>query len=258
MSDEKMLTIEEAEKEIRRLQNALEHRDNFIRKTFGRYLTDEVVEEILDKDGLKIGGERREVAIMFTDLRHSTEISEQMDAVCFIGMLNNYLSEMIDIINAWQGNILEFVGDAIVAVFGAPKENEDSARDAVACAVAMQRRMETVNAWNREQNYPELAQGIGIHKGEAILGNIGSQTRMKYDMIGRNVNLASRIEGYTEGGQILISDEALEAAGPLVHIDPDGDQVVKPKGIKEEITIHSVIGFGKSRIPGYEDEVKEQ
>ena len=259
MSDKKIQSIEEAEKEISRLQNAIRHRDEFIRKTFGRYLTDEVVEEILDsKDGLKIGGERREVSILFTDLRHSTEISEQMNPEDFIRMLNHYLSEMIEIINAWQGNILEFVGDAIVVVFGAPKVNDESARDAVACAVAMQRRMEAVNAWNREHGFRELAQGIGIHKGAAILGNIGSQTRMKYDMIGRNVNLTSRIEGYTEGGQILVSDEALEAAGSLVHTDPDGDLKVKPKGIKEEITIHSVIGFGKSRIPGHETDNSER
>ena len=143
-------------------------------------------------------------------------------------------------------------------VFGAPKVNDESARDAVACAVAMQRRMEAVNAWNREHGFRELAQGIGIHKGAAILGNIGSQTRMKYDMIGRNVNLTSRIEGYTEGGQILVSNEALEAAGSLVHTDPDGDLKVKPKGIKEEITIHSVIGFGKSRIPGHETDNSER
>ena len=161
---------------------------------------------------------------------------------------SRYLGEMIEIINAWQGNILEFVGDAIVVVFGAPRPNEDSARDAVACAVAMQRRMKAVNEWNEAQGYPPIAMGIGIHTGEAVLGNIGSETRTKYDMIGHNVNLASRIEGFTEGGQILVSDETLAAAGDRVAENEAGRRTVQPKGIHEDVVIHDVIGFGKMRI----------
>ena len=115
----------------------------------GSYFTNEVLENLLTtRDGLRIGGERKKVTILFSDLRRSTEISELLDATAFIRMLNHYLEEMIEIINAWQGNILDFVGDAIVVVFGAPRPNEYSARDAVACAVAMQRRMQTVNEWN--------------------------------------------------------------------------------------------------------------
>ena len=163
--------------------------ETFIRRTFGRYLTDEVLEELLnDSNGLRIGGERREVTILISDIRQSTELSEKMDPVSFFRMLNHYFEEMIEIINAWRGNILDFVGDSIVAVFGAPKPNELSARDATACAVAMQRRMKAVNEWNLSQEYPEISMGIGIHTGEAILGNIGSMTRAKYDMIGRDVN----------------------------------------------------------------------
>lgn len=245
--EKRLRTLEE---ENRRLRETLSQREEFIRRTFGRYLTDEVLEEILEhRDHLTIGGERRTVTIMFTDLRRSTQLSEQMSAVDFIRMLNHYLEEMIEIINAWQGNILEFVGDAIVVVFGAPRPNEDAARDALACAVAMQRRMPAVNEWNRQQGYPELAMGIGIHTGEAILGNIGSQTRTKYDMIGRNVNLASRIEGFTRGGQILASTEALTAGGELVREREEGAMWVKPKGIQEEILIHDVVGFGSQRIP---------
>ena len=248
MSEQEFASLQEAEEEIGRLQEALRKRDYFIRNTLGRYLTDEVVEAILDEGGMEIGGERRVVTIMFTDLRRSTELSEMMEPGEFIQMLNHYLGEMIEIINAWQGNILEFVGDAIVVVFGAPRENEDAPRDAVACAVAMQRRMDEVNRWNRKQGYPDIAMGIGIHTGDAILGNIGSQTRTKYDMIGRNVNLASRIEGFTKGGQILVSTETLEAAGSKVQVDPEGDMLVQPKGIQHEVLIHSVIGFGRQKL----------
>ena len=220
-----------------------------LKETLGRYLTDEVAEEILSHSDMpKIGGERRVVTMMFTDLRQSTDLSERMNPMDFIRMLNHYLEEMIEIINAWQGNILEFVGDAIVVVFGAPRPNEDSARDAVACAVAMQRRMKVVNAWNEAEGFPPIAMGIGIHTGEAILGNIGSATRMKYDMIGRNVNLASRIEGYTEGGQILVSSETLAAAGGMAVENEAGALRVTPKGIHEEVLLHDIIGFGKLRI----------
>ena len=241
--------IAELENENAYLQEMLSQRDAFILNTFGSYLTNEVLEEILnDKDGLKIGGERRVVSIMFTDLRRSTQLSEQMDAVDFIRMLNHYLGEMIEIINAWQGNILEFVGDAIVVVFGAPRKNSYSARDAAACAVAMQRRMSAVNDWNREQGYPDLAMGIGLHIGEAILGNIGSETRMKYDMIGRNVNLASRVQGYTAGGQILATGELVKAAGELVLLNESGTITVTPKGISSQIQLYDIIGYGKQRI----------
>jgi adenylate cyclase len=237
------------EAENAQLREILEQRDKFIRSTFGSFLTDEVLDEILaETEGVRIGGERRVVSILFSDLRDSTALSEQMAPVDFIRMLNHYLSEMIEIINAWQGNILDFVGDAIVAVFGAPRVNTYSARDAAACAVAMQRRMDAVNRWNREQGYPDLSMGIGLHIGDAILGNIGSRTRMKYDMIGRNVNLASRIQTYTAGGQILVSTEFLEAAGDQIVENEAGFMWVKPKGIQSEILLHDIVGYGSQRM----------
>ncbi len=250
MSEQERNKLQELEEENLNLRKTLAQREEFIRKTFGRYLTDEVLEQILEQeDGAKLPEERRVVTILFMDVRHSTELSEMMSASDFIRMLNNFLTEMIEIINAWQGNILDFVGDSIVAVYGAPRYNEDAARDAVASAVAMQRRMTVVNEWNREQGYPEISMGIGIHTGEAVLGNIGSSTRTKYDMIGRNVNLASRIEGYTAGGQILISSETLAAAGDRVVINPNGEMKVRPKGISEDIILHEVVGFGQKTIP---------
>ncbi len=241
--------LQKAEEEIEDMKADLAKRDAYIRSLFGRYLTEEVLEEILN-GGKKteIGGERRKVSMLFSDLRNSTGLSEEMDAASFIRMLNHYLEAMIEIINAWQGNILEFVGDAIVVVFGAPRENEDAARDAAACAVAMQRRMKAVNEWNREQGYPEISMGIGIHTGEAILGNIGSAVRTKYDMIGRNVNLASRIETYTKGGQILVSEQEKDEAGSQLVINEQGTMTVRPKGIHSDIQIYDVIGFGSQRL----------
>ena len=242
--------IQALEEENACLLKTVKQRDEFIHATMGRYLSSEVLEEILaHNDGLSFIGERREVTIMFSDLRRSTELSEQMNPQDFIRMLNHYLEEMIEIINSWQGNILSFVGDAIVVVFGAPRPNEEASRDAVACAVAMQCRMPQVNIWNTEHGFPEIQMGIGIHTGDAILGSIGSLTRAKYDMIGRNVNLASRIEGFTAGGQILITTETLDTAGNQVIVNESGSLLVQPKGISDKVLLHDIIGFGRHIIP---------
>ncbi|MBR3234171.1 MAG: adenylate/guanylate cyclase domain-containing protein [Atopobiaceae bacterium] len=247
-SDARIAALEKENEQLRRSVDSLK---DFIRTRMGPYVTYEVLDEIMGHEGnAAIEGERRVVTMMFTDIRQSTELSERMSATDYIKLLNHYFSNMIDIIDAWQGNILGFVGDAIVAVFGAPKPNDDAAFQAVGSAVAMQRRMEAVNAWNNEQGYPSIAMGIGIHTGEAIVGCIGSETRMKYDMIGRNVNLASRIEGYTKGGQILVSTATLEAAGSLVVECPKNAQWVSPKGIQGQVQVHDIVGFGSLRIPG--------
>lgn len=224
-----------------------------IRSIFGPYLTDEVLEAMQKQENhLVIGGTRQRVTMLFSDIRNSTALSEEMPSDGFIRMLNHYLKEMIELINAWQGNILDFVGDAIVVVFGAPRPIESTSLNAVACAVSMQRRMVAVNEWNRQQHFPDISMGIGIHTGDAILGNIGSTTRTKYDMIGRNVNLTSRIESVAAGGQILITPDVLQETGGNVHIREGGDQFVELKGIRGPVHLHEVIGFGKHMLPGYE------
>lgn len=245
MSEQDKARMIELEKEIQSLHDQMNRQKTLLRSILGSYLTDEVLDEILrNNQKVTIGGERRVVTMLFSDIRGSTDLSEKLSSAEFIRMLNHYLAEMIELINAWQGNILEFVGDAIVVVFGAPRENSTAAMNAVACAVAMQRRMDAINEWNLSQGYPAISHGIGIHTGEAILGTIGSATRAKYDMIGRNVNLASRIQGYTQGGQILISAETLKAAGDAVIVNPAGEKLVQPKGIHEQVILHDVIGFG--------------
>ena len=171
-----------------------------------------------------------------------------MEPADYLRLLNHYLEEMIFIIDSWQGNILEFVGDAIVAVFGAPKENTDAARHALCSAVAMQRRMRAINEWNAERGYPYIAMGIGVHVGEAIVGTIGSETRMKYDMVGRNVNLAARIESATRGGQILATTDAVEAAGDGIIVRVQGTRYIEPKGFSKRFLVHDVVGFGDLHI----------
>jgi adenylate cyclase len=221
----------------------LERANRFIRKTFGRYLSDTIVDTILETpDGTSLGGEKRKLTIMMTDLRGFTAIGERLTAETVVSMINIFLEIMTEIVLEYHGTIDEFIGDAILAIFGAPILRDDDAQRAVACALEMQLAMEEVNKKNREAGYPEVAMGIGINTGDVVVGNIGSSKRTKYGVVGRHVNLTSRVESYTVGGQIFISESTLEACGPILRID---DQMkVMPKGVKEPITIYEVGGIG--------------
>jgi adenylate cyclase len=159
-----------------------------------------------------------------------------------VSIINIYLEAMTEIILKYQGTIDEFIGDAILVIFGAPVLREDDARRACACAIEMQLAMETVNERNRKAGYPEVAQGIGINTGDLVVGNIGSEKRSKYGVVGRNVNLTSRIESYTVGGQVLISENTLEACGDILITDDHFP--ILPKGFKDPITVFELGGIG--------------
>lgn len=147
---------------------------------------------------------------------------------------------MTEIIQAHGGTIDEFIGDAILVLFGAPLVRDDDALRSVRCAVEMQRAMLAINERNGKRGLPAVEMGIGINTGEVVLGNIGSERRAKYGVVGRNVNLASRIEAFTVGGQILISDATLQAAGTAVALRRSAE--VFPKGSKTPMTVHDVAG----------------
>ena len=223
------------------MMEGLRQRD-FIRDTFGRYVTKEVVKELLDtSDGLKLGGEIREVTIMLSDLRGFTPIAEQLRPDQVIEVLNSYLSQMSKIIGQYKGTINEFIGDAILTFFGAPVKYGDSPARAVACALAMQLAMEDVNRKNKEKGLPHLYMGIGINTGDVIVGNIGSKDRAKYGVVGHNINLASRVEGATIGGQILITPSTYEKVKDLLIVR--SVRSVRFKGVEEKIDLYDVIGI---------------
>lgn len=230
---------------IKKLNEQLEVRNQFISQLFGRYLSDEVVNTLIEKPGaLNLGGEKKELTIIMTDLRGFTSFSERLGPETVVTMLNNYLGVMVEIISGYNGTVLEFIGDAIMVVFGAPAPLEDHAGRGLACAVAMQLGMEKINAWNTANGYPEIEMGIGINTGQVVVGNIGSEKRTKYGIVGGQVNLASRIESYTVGGQILISEATLEASGSPLRIK--GQMTVHPKGVGAPITIYEIGGIGGS------------
>ena len=232
-----------AMEQIRALNEQLKLRNKLLNETFGRYLSDDIVKELLDTpNGLALVGKKRSLTVMMSDLRGFTAMSEKMDPQKLITMLNHYLGEMTEIIEKRKGSIIEFLGDGIFAIFGAPLELENHASNAVAAAVEMQMRMEEINAWNEAQGFPHLEMGIGINTGEVIVGNIGSEKRTKYGVVGSQVNLCGRIESYTVGGQILISPLTREMAGTDLEIAQEME--VFPKGVKEALVLSQVTGIG--------------
>ncbi|HKC44040.1 MAG TPA: PAS domain-containing protein [Burkholderiales bacterium] len=231
------------EAELQRMAKQVELRNRFIRETFGRYLTDEVVATLLESPtGLEMGGDKRKVTMMMTDLRGFTSLSERLPPERVVAMLNRYLTTMVTIIKQYEGTIDEFIGDAIFVLFGAPTWQEDDAQRAVACAITMQLAMDPVNEQNRHENLPEVEMGIGIHTGRVVVGNIGSPERMKYGVVGSHVNLTSRIQAHTTGGQILISDSTRHEVGSILKL---GRQMeVRAKGIEHPVMVAEVLGIG--------------
>jgi adenylate cyclase len=210
---------------------------------FGTYLTDDVVETILESpEGMTLGGERREITILMTDIRGFTTLSSQLDAGTVVKIVNNFLAKMTEVILRHGGTIDEFIGDAVLVLFGAPRPLEDHARRAVACAIEMQHAMDEVNRLNRESGLAEVAAGIAVNTGEVIVGNIGSERRMKYGVVGHHVNYTARIGNYAKGGEILVSDRTREVCGEIIELG--GDMRVQPKGFDYEVQLHFVQGIG--------------
>lgn len=239
------LLLKQSMQQSRQLAQQLEVRNQFIRKVFGRYLTEEVVNQLLTTpEGLEIGGTDRVVTILMSDLRGFSAISETLPPGKVVILINQYLARMTDIIIKYRGTIDEFIGDAILVIFGAPTQASDDAMRAVACALEMQLAMQEVNAENRRLGLPEVEMGIGINTGRVVVGNIGSLRRTKYGVVGVNVNLAARIEGYSVGGEILISESTAKSVG-IDRLQIDSSRQVSPKGVSESMTIYRVIGLGE-------------
>jgi class 3 adenylate cyclase len=213
---------------------------NFIRDTFGRYVSPELAEQCLrSRDTLHLGGEVREVVMLMSDLRGFSELSERLGPAAMIDLLNRYLAKMIPVIVAHGGIIDEFIGDAIFVLFGAPFGRDDDAARAVRCAWAMQAAMAALNADNRARGLPELSMGIGLHLGPVVAGNIGSPERLKYGVVGPAVNLVSRIQSLTAGGEVLISEALAARVAAIVTVGPP--RVERVKGLREPAVVHALL-----------------
>ena len=187
-----------SESALERERSKSEEMATLLKKMFGRYLSTEVMNSLIeDPSNLELGGEKRCVTIMITDLRGFTALSERLAPEQVVQMLNTYFEVMVEIVLKYNGTINEIIGDALLIIFGAPQEMKDRSQRAIACAIEMQNTMSEVNKQNLSQGLPELEMGIGLNETEVIVGNIGSSKRSKYTVVGSGVNMTSRIESYT-------------------------------------------------------------
>ncbi len=235
--------LKKSNAELKELNGELEKKTRFIRSVFGRYMSDEVVDNLLESsDGLKLGGDKRKVTVVMSDLRGFAVLAEKWPPESVVEMLNDYFEVMTEVIVKHGGVINDFYGDALMVLFGAPILREDDTIRSLACAIEMQLAMKKVNDSNAEKGFPELSMGIGVNTGDVIAGNIGSSKRVKYAVVGGTVNLASRIESYTVGGQILVSQSTFNDAWPMAKMR--NKMQVALKGIDESVTIYDIKGLG--------------
>ena len=230
------------EADLQSQAEALARRSQFIRETFGRYVSEDVVAQLLDApEDFELGGELRKVTVLMSDLRNYTALTERLAPQEVMTFVNRYLEAMVDVILAYRGTIIEILGDGLLVLFGAPLSRDDDAERAVACALAMQLRLDATNAPNRRAGLPDVDMGIGIHTGEVVVGHIGSQQRTKYGVVGSAVNLTGRIESFTTGGQILISPTTYAATAAVLTVSHQ--LTVEPKGVAAPITLYAVSGI---------------
>ena len=199
------------------VENARSHarlaREEVARANYGRFLPEYVVQQILENpDSFKLGGVNQTLTVLFADIRGFTRLSENARPDRVVQLLNNYFTAMSDIIFAHGGTLDKYIGDGLMALFGAPTATPEDACNAVRAAVQMQRRMEEINAQLRSEGLAEIAIGIGLHTGVATVGYIGSERRSEYTAIGDTVNLAARLEQNTLPGQIILSEVTARAA----------------------------------------------
>jgi class 3 adenylate cyclase len=224
-----------------RMTNGLKERD-FIKDTFGRYLTKEVARRLLEsKDGLRLGGEEREISILMSDLRGFTALTSNMPPEQVISFLNRYLGRMVEILIDYRGIIDEIMGDGILAFFGAPEPLEDHPARAVACALSMQLAMDEISARNESEGLPHLEMGAAVNTGLVVVGNIGSEKRTKYGAVGSQVNFTGRVESYSVGGQVLISQATYDKVRDIVEVR---DVLrVQMKGVAGDVALYDIKGI---------------
>ncbi|MDP2829985.1 MAG: adenylate/guanylate cyclase domain-containing protein [Sulfuricellaceae bacterium] len=207
-------------------------------RTFSLYVTPQVVDELVaHPERIKLGGERREVTIMFTDLAGFTTISEALSPERVTHLLNRHFTDMTDVVLEYNGTVARFIGDAIMAFWGAPLDDDDQAYHAVAAAIAMQKAMNTMRETFAKEGLPQIYMRIGIHSGSAVVGNLGSAKRFDYTAIGDDVNLAARLEGINKlyGTNIMVSDDTARRIEGRITLRPIDKVIVKGKSQAVEV-----------------------
>jgi adenylate cyclase len=220
----------------------LKQRD-VIEQTFGRYVDKKVAAELMSRpEALRMGGEEKIVTIMMSDLRNFTPISEKLQPEEVIKMLNRYFARMIAVIERYKGIIVDFYGDSILVFFDS-LEADVSARafDAVQCALEMQQDMDGFIKENTAAGLPEVTMGIGIHTGEVIVGNIGTESRAKYGIVGSDVNLTDRIQATASGGKVIVSERTYEIICQRLNVSMEFKACLK--GVEDHKQLYEIESF---------------
>lgn len=216
-----------------------------VRSTFSRYVAPSVVKQMLaNPEKLKVGGEKKEITMLFSDVRDFTSISEKLAPQDLSALLNTYMTRMTDILFETQGTLDKYIGDALVGFWGAPVDVKDHAYHAVRAAVQMADALPEVNAEFQKKNFPEISIGIGLNTGEVSVGNMGSEKIFQYTAIGDSMNLASRLEGLTKyyGVQVMISEYTRERLGEkLKEFGLRPLDMVQVKGKTQPVKIFEVL-----------------
>lgn len=218
-----------------------------IKNAFSKYVASEVVEELVkNPEKLKLGGERKEITVFFSDIRDFTSISEKLKAEELAGLLNEYLSVMTGIVLKHKGVVDKFIGDAVMAFWGAPLAQPKHAERACDTSLEMLEALRELNKGFKEKGLPELRIGIGLNTGNAVIGNLGSYDRFDYTAIGDNINLGSRLEGLTKeyGVEVIVSGSTQEKVKDL-YVFRKLD-LVKVKGKKKPVEIYELVGRKES------------
>lgn len=221
----------------------VEKRSRFLKRAFSSYVSPDLVSQIMeDPDSLKLGGQKKRVTILFSDIRGFTSLSESTSPETLVTLLNEYLNPMTEIVMKEEGTLDKYIGDAVMAIFGAPLDLSDHAARCCRAAILMMKKVDEINEQWSERGLPRIAIGIGINTGEAIVGNMGANIRFDYTAIGDNVNLTSRLEGLTKyyGTEIIISETTRDDLVPDEFLIRELD-VVRVKGKTKPISIFELI-----------------
>lgn len=203
-------------------------REEVARANYSRFMPEYVVRQLLNNpDSFRLGGINQTITVLFADIRGFTTLSEHENPEKVVRLLNKYFTAMTEIIFEFGGTLDKYIGDGLMALFGAPNAAPDDAKRALQSAVAMQKRLLILNKELKEDGFPEVQIGIGLHTGEATIGYIGSEKRSEYTAIGDTVNLASRLEANAKGGQILISDTTAKLCENLFQMIAHNPLTVK-------------------------------
>jgi len=221
-----------------------ENKRTQVTTALGKYMSEDVMKKVLQNiDNLGLGGKKAVVTVLFSDIRGFTSLSENLSAQEVSNLLNEYFSEMEPIVTKYNGIINKFIGDAVMAVFGEPIQDEAHPANAVKCGYEMLKKVQELDKKWQDEGKTPIKIGIGINTGEVFIGNIGSEKRMEYTVIGDTVNLASRLESYnkTYGTQMLISETTYEKSKYIAEVNKISD--VEIRGKANKIDIYEVKGI---------------